>query len=332
LILILTSLACLSAPTPEPGQLINIDNVCEFEGQLMDVEGQLTLPNGVSCTTTQPSTCDLYLQDPLSWNDLTFPMPVASADTDIPVNHMAALPAEYSMTDFYIRTADGSLAGNHSFVSVRGTVAMGRGSTNCAFSSIESVTRLERLSYPELDLTRVTLQQALSDGIVVASINGGGLTQINLTLKPTVELNLEIEIEPGTMFISGTEGVQNMVLRQGEIVYLKPELEVGLELEVSCANMERKQPEFSDEFTISAEPASEDVLKLLALEDFRFVDIDLQQFAIWTITDNPYDRYSYIAIESGGYSHLPQDFEIEAMRSLFAQAGIDTSKYLVFVY
>lgn len=332
LIVFLLTIACLSSPTPAPGEIVNMDNVCQYGGQVMEVEGQLILPSGVSCTSEEPFTCQIYLVDPFSGQSITINMPVSNDGKEIPANHMAALPETYALNDFYVHTADGRYARNRSFVSVRGMIAMGSRNQNCSFSQIETITWLDRLLYAGMDLTRVTLQEALTEGLVVASITGNGLTQINLTLKPKVEVNLEIEIAPGTLFISGTEGVQNMVVRQREIVYLKPTVEMSLELEVSCANMHLKQPEFSDVFTISSEPTNEDLLRLLALEDFAFYDTELQQFAIWTITDNPFDPYSYVPIEVGGYTHYPQEYQIDIIKDLFEAAGIDTTKFKVFAY
>lgn len=332
-VLVLVSMACLDSPTPAPGELVTMDNVCKFDGQMMEVDGQLILPNGVSCSSEEPFTCDLYLEDPFSHNTIPFSMPVMDAVREnLPVNYMATLPDSYQMNDFFIHTSDGKWARNHSFVTVRGKISANYGGKTCSFIEVESVTWLKRLMYTGMDLKQVTLQQALTDGLVVASITGNGLSQINLTLKPNVDLNLEVEIEPGTMFISGSEGVQNMVLRQEEIVYLKPELEVSVELEVSCANMELKMPEYTDIFTIGETLANEDLLLLLKTEEFLFQDLEVQQFAIWTITDNPSDPYSYVAIEMDGYAHYPQDFQIQIIKELFEEAGIDTGKYRIFGY
>ena len=326
LILLFITVACLSTPTPPPGEIITIDNVCDYSGQVLEVAGQLIIPNGVSCSSEEPFTCQVYLVDPFSNESITLYMPV-SKDEETPINHMAALPVNYESSDFYVHTADDKWARNHSFISVRGNIDGGSG---CNFSNIESITWLEQLLFSGIDFTRVTLDQALTQGLVVASITGNGLSQINLTLKPKVEVNLEIEIEPGTMFISSTEGVQNMVLRQQEIVYLKPSVEVSVELEVSCANMELKQPGYADAFSISTEPTNEDLTKLLAYEDFLFNSTELQQFAIWTITDNPACALCYVGIESGGYTHLPDDNQIADIKTMFEKVGIDTTKYLVF--
>ena len=326
MILLFITVACLSSPTPPPGEIITIDNVCDYSGQVLEVAGQLIIPNGVSCSSEEPFTCQLYLEDPFSHETITLYMPV-SKEEEIPINHMAALPENYESSDFYVHTSDDKWARNHSFISVRGNIDGGSG---CNISNIESITWMERLLYSGMDLKRVTLDQALTEGLVVASITGNGLSRINLTLIPKMEVNLEIEIEPGTMFLSGTEGVQNMVLRQQEIVYLKPSVEVSVELEVSCANMELKQPGYTDVFTISTEPMNEDLVKLLAYEDFLFQSNELQQFAIWTITDNPACAFCYVGIESGGYAHLPDENQIAAIKNMFELVGIDTTKYLVF--
>ena len=56
LILLFLTIACLSSPTPAPGEIITMDNACDFDGQVIEVAGQLILPNGVSCSTEDPIT------------------------------------------------------------------------------------------------------------------------------------------------------------------------------------------------------------------------------------------------------------------------------------
>ena len=69
-----------------------------------------------------------------------------------------------------------------------------------------------------------------------------------------------------------------MVVRRDTFVYLKPDVEVSLELEVSCANMELKQPGGVDTFTVSSDPPNPDLAKLFALDAFQFEEPDLRQF------------------------------------------------------
>lgn len=331
LALVLGAAACNAAPaaTPDPNVPITMENVCGFDGQVVELEGELILPNNVSCSSEEPFTCQMQLYDPFREMALVVDIPVYSGEEALPVNRMYSLPDPFDVSDFVIHTANDRLAGDGNLVSIYGEVNASSSGRSCSLVNIESITRIDALLYVGVDLKRVTLQEALSEGLVLASITGDGLTRIDLTLKPQVEFNLEIEIEPGTTFLSGSEGVQNMVLRRETFVYLKPSGEVSLELEVSCANMELKQPGGMDAFTVSTDPPNEDLAKLFALDRFQFEEIDLQQFAVWTVTDNPPDG-GYVGIDSDGVTHLPWEDDIARLRTLFEVAGIDSAKYAVF--
>lgn len=314
---------------PVPGEDLTLEAACEFYGQVVDVEGRLEMMNEVTCTTEEPYTCRMELYDPYWENSVFLMIPVYQGAGDPPANSMAQLPEEFNKSDFYIKTSNNGYARDGSLISVRGVE--NHSGPACTISAIEEIQLLDRLVVDVApNPTRLTLQEAISEGLVVATINGSGLSQIRLTLKPKVEANYEIEIAPGTMFIAGSEEVQNMVVRQEQIVYLKPNLEVGLDLEVSCANMTLKEPSYSDAFTVSAEPVSEDLLLLLKSADFSTIDPTVQQFAIWTITDNPFDSYSYTGITVGGYSQYPNEGMIAIIRAQFEKAGIDTTQYSIF--
>lgn len=340
-IIIITILACIGvsipaaikmvkdiSATPNPDVALTLEQACEYYDKTVEVEGRLDLPRDLSCSTEAPFTCRLELFDPYWESSVFLDVPVHSSSGTPPVNHMAELNEGYTRGDFYIVAPDDRLARDGSFISVTGKVNKG---ATCIIDDIESIHVQDRLVVEVgIDLETLTLQQALTDGVVVATITGGGLSQVEISIKPKVEQNFEIIIEPGTMLISSSEGVQNMVVREEQIIYLKPELEVGLELDVSCANMHLDQPSFSNSFTVSPDPATGDLRRLLALQDFRFLDLILQQFAIWTITDNPVSTYDYVGIDSGGVTRYPQENEIEIMKSLFIEAGIDFTNYLVF--
>lgn len=323
--------ACSPAPaaTPDANVPVTMENVCEYDGQVVELEGELILPNSVSCSSEEPAACQMQLFDPFREIALYVDIPVYDGEEALPVNRMYALPDPFDVSDFVIRTANDRLAGDRNLVSIRGEVNSSRSGNSCSLINVESITRLDALLYVGVDLKRVTLQEALTEGLVLASITGDGLTRIDLTLKPQVDFNLEIEIEPGTTFISGSAGVQNMVLRRETFVYLKPSVEVSLELEVSCANMELKQPEGADAFTVSTDPPNPDLAKLFALDRFQFEEIDMQQFAVWTVTDNP-PNGGYTGIDSDGVTHLPWEDDIARMLRLFEAAGIDPTKYRVF--
>lgn len=315
--------------TPDPQEELTLEAACEFYDKVVEVEGRLELTNNLTCTSEEPYTCQLELYDPYWQKLVTLNIPVYQDDGDPPANYMAKLPESYSNNDFYIRTSDNLYARDGSLISVRGSV--NHSGNSCSISNIEAINMLDHLVVDVgVDLPSLTLQEAIIEGIVVATITGNGLFQIQLNLKPNIDVNYEVVVEPGTFFISGSEGVQNMVVRQEQIIYLKPNLEIGLELDVSCANMELKEPSYSDVFSISTEPINEDLLRLLKSENFSTLDLNVQQFAIWTITDNPYDTYSFTGIARGDSTERVTEKVIEIIRKQFELANIDTAKYAVF--
>jgi hypothetical protein len=62
------------------------------------------------------------------------------------------------------------------------------------------------------------------------------------------------------------------------------------------------------------------------LPEFYTETYRVQQFAIWTITDNP-ARGEYIGIGTFGLGTRPSDEEMNEIRYLFETAGIATGQY-----
>jgi hypothetical protein len=102
--------------------------------------------------------------------------------------------------------------------------------------------------------------------------------------------------------------------------------EQSLTLSAACASMELDAPGESDSFTVSTAPVPTDLIKLLNLAPFLDEPFRVQQFAIWTITDNP-PRGGYVGLGYFGVGTGPSDEEMERIRTLFQQAGISTEPY-----
>lgn len=327
----------IPSPTPIP-EPITFDNVCDQFGQEIEIEGIIHLPDEISCTSGgNPDWCTAQLIDTDRNGYMMMGLNIKSGEYDPSANYMADLPNPYEVSDFKVRADNGKLIGEGDLVKITGIVTSPLlGSTagqeiDCSLESISNVERVSGITIqgPE-KLTKSNLLEAITNGWVIASISGDGLSKIDISLKPQVDFNLELSIEPGTVFESQSGGVQNMVLRQGTVVVLKPSIEISLELEVSCANMELKQPSGTDTFVVSQGETSNNLLKLLNLPEFRFESGRVQQFSIWAITDNP-TLYGYTGItDEYGLGSGPTYDEVERMRSLFQTAGIDTSQYQVF--
>lgn len=175
--------------------------------------------------------------------------------------------------------------------------------------------------------TKTELKDAAAKGTVKFTIKGRGLESIDVTLESANDDPLEVSIEPGTIFLAQSAGTQNMVVRQPRIVLLKARgIKVSVEVKVACANMHLGQPDSGDAFLIKKESTDPDLIKLLSLPDFTRLDFRVQQFAIWTITDNP-PRNGYVGLGYSGAGSGPTAEEFDLIRYTFESAGIATAKY-----
>jgi hypothetical protein len=178
-----------------------------------------------------------------------------------------------------------------------------------------------------IDWQIVDLIQAVWDNLVEPAISGDGLEEMDLTLKSKSNNPLEVKIQPGTMFLAQSSGVQNMVVIEEKVVHLEEYGDTVSEvIDVACACMELAMPQGTDSFTVSDTQAQEDLVKLLSLPAFADETFRAKQFAIWTITDNP-PREGYVGIGYFGIGSGPKDEEMSRIKTMFENAGILTTKY-----
>jgi len=325
--------ATIPAPsaTPEP---VTLDNICSHTGETAALQGILRLPEAVTCSVgLAPNWCSARLYDPYTDKSIRVDLYVSDSPETTP-DRMAALPKPYAYSNLKVGTDDGGLVGHGSLVSLSGKIAAARsGGMNdvaCKLSDVQKVMALPQLIPVGMEVQKAKLVDAVAGGLVAASARGKGLERIDLTVKSQVDYNLEVSIQAGTIFEALSGEIQNMVVRQGSLVVLRPQAEVTIEVEVACANMQKKEPGRSDAFKVGLFLAGEDLLKLLALPEFQFVPIRLRQFAVWTITDNPARDYYVGVSTTRGISEGPSAEEFAQMKDLFARAGIDTGEYNAF--
>ncbi|HEY69662.1 MAG TPA: hypothetical protein G4O08_03660 [Anaerolineae bacterium] len=196
---------------------------------------------------------------------------------------------------------------------------------------------LERPAPDPSDLPQLDLREALAEGLLDVEVLGESLQRIDVRLvphlEPEIELSFEVTILPGTLFLAPTGSLQDMVVRYGRTVMIRPTFELSLDLEfeleisVACADMHLSGPEGGEVYTVSMEHPHEDLIRLLDEPGFASQEFRVQQFAIWTITDNP-GRYDYVGLSRFGISGTgPSDEEMELIRQLFTSAGIPLERY-----
>ena len=174
----------------------------------------------------------------------------------------------------------------------------------------------------------VELIEAKSRELIDVNISGeNSIDRIQMSLSSKSDDTLEIAVLPGTIFVPQVASIQSMVVIAEKLLLLYPHETVGpISIDAACASMQLDVPSESDGLSLSMTPAPEDLLKLLELSDFQDESSRVQQFAVWTITDNP-GRDEYIGIGYFGMGTGPNNEEIGRIRSLFDKAGISIDKY-----
>ena len=181
-----------------------------------------------------------------------------------------------------------------------------------------------------IDLAKATLLAALKDGrVTVDAATADNLQWLDLTVTSKVEESLELTIPAGTILVPVAASVQTMVVISPETIQLDPLDTTTVTLDVACSQMHDAQPGEggkANRFHVQSTPASGALAKLLKSTAFAAADFRLQQFAIWTITDNP-TRSGYVGLGTFGVGSGPSAAEIREIKSMFRSAGIDTSHY-----
>jgi hypothetical protein len=180
---------------------------------------------------------------------------------------------------------------------------------------------------PSPSALQVDLVTAVKQGLVLVQATGDGIQSMQLSLSLKVSYVIDVTVAPGTIFGATSSGVQSMVATSPADQVLNPgDTGVSLTVSVACTNMHLSAPTSSDTFGVRTSQ-SRDLRKLVNLADFQQADPRVQQFAIWTITDNP-ARYDFVQLCTGSSTCSgPTDDEINQIRQLFKKAGIATSNY-----
>jgi len=194
--------------------------------------------------------------------------------------------------------------------------------------SIRVGTRCGSFTSPVVPPPPVELRSAVAAGSVVVSGRGINLQRLEITLASQVAQPLQLVIEPATVFRPGAAATQSMTILAAQVVTLAAMESRTLTLDVACASMTLHTPGSSDQFGLDTTPSPPALAALLKAPDFGGQTFRVQQFAIWTITDNP-TRTGYVRLGSiyTGIGSGPSDEEIAVIKALFVKAGLDPSVY-----
>jgi hypothetical protein len=180
-------------------------------------------------------------------------------------------------------------------------------------------------------VAKIELNEAYSKGLVEFHAHGSGsITSFEINLSSKSKKALNVLVLPGSIFTCSTPFVQSMIVRAEETISLQPKETIdSYVIKAACMNMDLSVPMRGHELTLSTSAANEDLIKLVQLTAFQNQGFRLQQFAVWTITNNPTNVDEYKGISSGYYPFGtgPGKEDIDTIRVLFESGGIDTDKY-----
>ena len=181
-------------------------------------------------------------------------------------------------------------------------------------------------SEPVVEPREVSLQAAIAQRLVTAKGVGIGLESLELRVTSKVDKPLRIVVKAGTYLDPGKKATQTMVVIASTKILLEARATATNMLDVACAQMHDDQPGRSDTFTVRAGLATGSLSKLLAGRAFGAATFRIQQFAVWTITNNP-TRSGYVGLSSVGIGGAPSASELRKIKSMFKSAGIDPTHY-----
>jgi hypothetical protein len=180
---------------------------------------------------------------------------------------------------------------------------------------------------------RLELREAVAKGLIRVSAFGNGLQSVSLSVETDSNRSLEITVPAGTLFRPNSTGQQNMLAcATTTFILAKKMRRQQINVDAACINMHKPTPMRGDRLTLSYSEQRDDLTKLIICPDFRNKSFRVQQFAVWTVTDNP-DRSQYVGIvgtENPGDGGPPSFHELEDIRALFGKARIPVVKYRVF--
>ena len=179
-----------------------------------------------------------------------------------------------------------------------------------------------------------SIATAVALGLLKTEVIGNGLRYVFLVLDSNTEHPLRINIPCGTIFSPQYKDTQKMVLLKDIILDLQPFDKRSDRLPAACSNMYRDVPSSDDTFevgTFTEHPRLRQLLGSTAFQECN--DWIVQQFAVWTITDNPFPGEMKAITEgpeADKRTHLCDSEMIAQIAQMFRKAKVPISEYQLF--
>lgn len=166
------------------------------------------------------------------------------------------------------------------------------------------------------------------DHKVEIEVSGSDITRVLVKMRKLVPNKLNVQVPPGTFFISNNSSSQNMVTRRNKNIVLADNGWHEFNIDASCANRILNIPGSEDRFSVQRSPNQvelEILMKVLSKENTTSA---VEQAAIWIVTDNAdYDDLGILVMRSMyssyGGTRVMNEFEAARAMQICEKAGIN---------
>jgi len=194
---------------------------------------------------------------------------------------------------------------------------------------IESSTPIPPKPTPEAGPQHIV--DLVEQVLITVGVRGAGIDTLTIQIQSNTDDPLKIEIPSGTYFVADIASSQNMVIRYSVTLPIKPHEALEKKVDAACANLHRDQPGEKDTFSIRRAPEQPELSKLMTELDSAGVDFNIEQAAVWIVTDDA--TYVDLGILVGGIGFssrtINENVAVRAML-LVEQAGIDLPRRAIW--
>jgi len=177
------------------------------------------------------------------------------------------------------------------------------------------------------------ISEFISEKKIEIRSSGSGIQSVSLEMRRRVNHNIAVLVPAGTLFVARSGYTQNMVTRSQSRVELVNDEWTTIIIDAACANMSRSVPDDTDTFSIRPPRPDSDLQQLMAFLGDASVPYEVEQAAIWIVTDNA-DFDDLGILRGSGWSGL--DFQVigeeeaaQAMK-IVEDAGINITRKAIW--
>jgi hypothetical protein len=182
------------------------------------------------------------------------------------------------------------------------------------------------------DMQGRDLVDLLKEKKVEAKTRGAGIERVDLDLRRLVNHEVAVRIPVGTFFVASRASAQNMVTTKESTVVLRNPGWTPVRVPAACANRPRDIPGSGDTFTIERSPQQGELQRLMPVLQRAGVGFDVQQAAVWIVTDNA--DYADLGILVGGFGgfgpRVIQEREAARAMKLVDEAGVNITRKAIW--